>query len=174
MAGQNPHVGSLAAAGLHARGLVSRNAELLREAVRQASATDSLFVTAAAREDLAGLLSASDPQQAVSQLEGAYASYVRAGAHYDTARVRAALRALGVRKRQVTVARPQQGWDSLTQSERAVVDLVAQGATNREAASELFLSPDTINTHLRHAFAKLGVRSRVELARMAAERNRQR
>jgi DNA-binding CsgD family transcriptional regulator len=36
----------------------------------------------------------------------------------------------------------------------------------------LFLSIDTINTHLRHAFAKLGIRSRVQLARLAAERER--
>ena len=82
----------------------------------------------------------------------------------------ATLLALGIRKRQASVARPQHGWASLTRSEQAVVELVARGLTNREAASELFLSPDTINTHLRHAFAKLGIRSRVELARLAAER----
>ncbi len=46
----------------------------------------------------------------------------------------------------------------------------ARGMTNREAASELFLSPDTINSHLRHPFTKLGIRSRTGLARLAAER----
>jgi DNA-binding CsgD family transcriptional regulator len=51
----------------------------------------------------------------------------------------------------------------------AVVRIVAQGHTNRETANQLFLSPDTVNTHLRHAFAKLGIRSRVELARVAIE-----
>ena len=109
----------------------------------------------------------------IDQLEAAYDFYVHSGAHRDTARVRAALRKLGVRKRQTTIARPQRGWESLTRSERVVVDLVARGSTNREAAAELFLSPDTINTHLRHAFTKLGVRSRVELARLAAELDRE-
>jgi DNA-binding CsgD family transcriptional regulator len=123
-----------------------------------------------AREDLARLLTGQARQpEAIAQLEAAYRSYTQAGAHRDTARVRAALRSLGIRKRQTSIARPQQGWQGLTPSERVVVDLVARGLTNREAASVLFLSPDTINTHLRHAFAKLGVRSRVELARIAAD-----
>ncbi|MEV4573436.1 AAA family ATPase [Nonomuraea jabiensis] len=57
------------------------------------------------------------------------------------------------------------GWAALTPSELRVVRLVAQGMTNREAAAALFLSPHTIDSHLRHAFAKLGVNSRVELTR---------
>ena len=97
---------------------------------------------------------------------------VQASAHHDTARVRSALRGHGVRKRQASVRRPQQGWGSLTAAELDVVDLVARGLTNREAAAKLFLSPETINTHLRHAFGKLGIRSRVELARLAAQRAR--
>jgi DNA-binding CsgD family transcriptional regulator len=48
-----------------------------------------------------------------------------------------------------------------------VVQIVVEDRTNREAAAALFLSPDTINTHLRHAFTKLGIRSRVELVRLA-------
>ena len=84
----------------------------------------------------------------------------------DLARVRGALHALGIRKRQPSVARPQHGWASLTSGELAAVRVVAEGLTSREAAAQLYLSPDTINTHLRHAFAKLGIRSRVELARL--------
>ncbi|MET7338440.1 AAA family ATPase [Nonomuraea sp. NPDC005650] len=57
------------------------------------------------------------------------------------------------------------GWAALTASELRVVRLVAQGMTNREAAAALFLSPHTVDSHLRHAFAKLGVSSRVELTR---------
>jgi DNA-binding CsgD family transcriptional regulator len=51
-----------------------------------------------------------------------------------------------------------------------VVSLVAQGATNREVAERLHLSPYTVNSHLRHVFTKLGIRSRVELAARAAAR----
>ena len=62
------------------------------------------------------------------------------------------------------------GWPELTESELSVVSLVAQGATNREVAERLCLSPYTVNSHLRHVLTKLGIRSRVELARLAAER----
>jgi DNA-binding CsgD family transcriptional regulator len=56
----------------------------------------------------------------------------------------------------------------LTESELAVVRLVARGLTNREVADRLFVSPHTVGQHLRHVFAKLDINSRVELARLAA------
>ena len=52
----------------------------------------------------------------------------------------------------------------LTRQERQVATLVGRGATNREAAEQLFLSPRTIDFHLRNIYKKLGVRSRTELA----------
>jgi DNA-binding CsgD family transcriptional regulator len=55
------------------------------------------------------------------------------------------------------------GWSSLTDTEVAVAEQVAQGLTNREAAARLYLSPHTIDYHLRQVFQKLDVRSRVEL-----------
>jgi DNA-binding CsgD family transcriptional regulator len=61
-------------------------------------------------------------------------------------------------------------WPELSESEVAVVQLVARGATNREVGAQLYLSPHTINAHLRHIFSKLGIRSRVQLARLAGER----
>lgn len=56
----------------------------------------------------------------------------------------------------------------LTARERDVCDLVAAGATNREVATALFLSPRTVEHHLRSAYRKLGVRSRTELAARVA------
>jgi DNA-binding CsgD family transcriptional regulator len=53
---------------------------------------------------------------------------------------------------------------SLTAREREVCALVAGGATNREAAAALYLSPRTVEHHLRAAYRKLGVRSRSELS----------
>ncbi len=57
----------------------------------------------------------------------------------------------------------------MTASELAVARLVADGLTNREVADRLFLSPHTVNSHLRHVFTKLGINSRVELARLAGD-----
>ena len=56
--------------------------------------------------------------------------------------------------------------DELTPTERKVVELVAQGLPNREVAAALFVTPKTVEFHLRNVFRKLGVRSRAELARM--------
>jgi DNA-binding CsgD family transcriptional regulator len=61
---------------------------------------------------------------------------------------------------------------ALTGAEREVVGLVAAGGTNRRVAEQLFVSPHTVNTHLRNAFLKLGVRSRVELTRLVTAQDR--
>jgi DNA-binding CsgD family transcriptional regulator len=57
----------------------------------------------------------------------------------------------------------------MTASELTVARLVAEGLTNREVADRLFVSPHTVNSHLRHIFTKLGINSRVELARLARD-----
>jgi DNA-binding CsgD family transcriptional regulator len=59
--------------------------------------------------------------------------------------------------------------DALTDSELGVARLVADGLTNREVAERLFVSPHTVNGHLRQVFAKLGVNSRMALTRLADE-----
>ena len=54
-------------------------------------------------------------------------------------------------------------WRDLTDSEVGVAQLAAAGLTNRQVADELSISPHTVNTHLRHVFAKLAITSRVQL-----------
>ncbi|HEV2757519.1 MAG TPA: helix-turn-helix domain-containing protein [Actinomycetota bacterium] len=56
------------------------------------------------------------------------------------------------------------GWEALTAAERRIADLVAQGLTNPQIAQRLFVSRYTVQTHLRNAFRKLGVRTRAQLA----------
>ena len=82
------------------------------------------------------------------------------------------LRATGTRMRHwKNTDRPAFGWDSLTDTERCNRDLVAQGLSNREVASQIFLSAHTVAFHLRHVFWKLGLTSRVQLARLVAEQS---
>jgi DNA-binding NarL/FixJ family response regulator len=127
--------------------------------------TERPLPRAAALED-AGRVNA-DRDTSIHLLDQAHDLYATAGALRDAARVRQRLRGLGQRRRQ-----PRQADASgdklagLTPSELAVVELVARGATNREVAAQLFLSPHTVSTHLRYAFTKVGVRSRTELARI--------
>lgn len=75
-------------------------------------------------------------------------------------------RARGERKR------PSTGWQSLTPTELAVSELVADGLTNRQIGEQLFISPATVKTHLAHIFNKLGVTSRSALAAENTRRNK--
>jgi DNA-binding CsgD family transcriptional regulator len=57
---------------------------------------------------------------------------------------------------------------ALTAQQWRIACLAAEGATNREIATQLFLSPRTVDHHMRNIFTRLGIRSRVELARLVA------
>jgi len=88
-------------------------------------------------------------------LEAALESFEALGAASWAAETRAELGRIGGRKREA----------GLTAAERRVAALVAEGQTNREVAASLFLGERTVASHLTHIYAKLGVRSRTELAR---------
>jgi predicted ATPase/class 3 adenylate cyclase/DNA-binding CsgD family transcriptional regulator len=64
--------------------------------------------------------------------------------------------------------RPTNGWASLTPAERDVVRLVSEGLGNNDIATRLFVSPRTVQSHLTHVYAKLGLTSRVQLTQEAA------
>ena len=68
------------------------------------------------------------------------------------------------RRARTSRSRPSTGWASLTQTEVEVVGLAADGLTNPEIAARLFMSRNTVRTHLSHVYAKLGVTNRTELA----------
>ena len=63
--------------------------------------------------------------------------------------------------------RPASGWASLTPTELDVVRLVSDGLGNNDIATRLFVSPRTVQSHLTHVYAKLGLTSRVQLAQEA-------
>ena len=165
----NPGVASIAATAAHVRGLLDSNSADLHEAVELFERTPRRLELAAAVEDLGNELIASDREAAVETLGRSLALYTEIGASWDARRVRSRLRDLGVRRRVVTAEPETNGWAALTNAELAVVRLVTEGLTNREAADRLFVSPHTVNSHLRHVFTKLGINSRVELARIARD-----
>jgi DNA-binding CsgD family transcriptional regulator/tetratricopeptide (TPR) repeat protein len=87
------------------------------------------------------------------------------------ARADSLLRSLGIKRgRRDRRGRPAEGWESLTETEFAVVELAAEGLTNPEIGRRLYISRRTVESHLSHAFAKLGLSSRVQLAAEAARR----
>ncbi|WP_225809663.1 helix-turn-helix transcriptional regulator [Streptomyces spinosus] len=167
----SPGLAATGAAAAHADGLLRGSPALLSQG---AAGHPDPWSRAQADEDLADLVLTTGEgggearrEQAVRRLQQALDGYEAARSALDAARVRGMLRRLGVRRRHWTYAsRPTTGWPSLTDTERAVADLVAQGLTNRETAQHMFLSPYTVNFHLRQIFRKLGITSRVELARM--------
>jgi DNA-binding CsgD family transcriptional regulator len=67
--------------------------------------------------------------------------------------------------------RPSSGWRSLTPTELDIVRLVAEGIPNKDIATRLFVSPRTVQSHLRHVYNKLALTSPVQLAQEAARRS---
>jgi DNA-binding CsgD family transcriptional regulator/DNA-binding Lrp family transcriptional regulator len=168
----SPGVPSLDAIAAHASGLLDGDTDKLSEAVSLFKRSPRALAHAAAWEDLGvAHQRQGTPDSAIDALTEALVLFARAGATRDAARLRSRLRALGVRRRVAAAEKPATGWAAMTKSELAVAQLVADGLTNREVAERLFVSPHTVNTHLRQVFAKLQVHSRVDLTRLSTERN---
>lgn len=111
------------------------------------------------RVDLGRTLALVEDGAAVGELERAAAEAQSLGANTVRQLAERSLRALGVR-----TWRRRAAGAPLTAREEEVARLVASGATNREVASALFLSPKTVERHLVNLFRKLEVRNRTELA----------
>jgi DNA-binding CsgD family transcriptional regulator len=151
----------------YARGILEGDAQALVAAADVLHSSSRPLLYAAAAEDAGGELARADRgDEALDQLNAAFDTYVGHEALADARRVGRELRRLGVQRRIVSQPRAKTGWDSLTDSELTVVNLIAQGVTNQSVATQLHLSPHTVRAHLRNAFAKLGVSSRVELSQL--------
>jgi DNA-binding CsgD family transcriptional regulator len=166
----NPGIPAFLASAAHARGLLTGDPDRLAEAVGILEAGQRRLALASALEDLAvARLRADRGQEAIAALDRALVIHAACGARRDQARVRRRLKRLGIQRRLPAERRPAVGWAALTESELAVAQLVADGLTNREVAERLYISPHTVSGHLRHAFEKLGINSRVVLTRLAAQ-----
>ena len=112
------------------------------------------------------LAAAGERGGAQAAFERALATAAQAGAGAPAAEAARELRAAGLRMTARGVrARTAQTGTELTPREHAIADLVAGGRSNKEVASALFLSAKTVENNLSRIYAKLGVRSRAELAR---------
>jgi len=154
----------------YARGILERDAPALVAAADVLHSSSRPLFYAAAAEDAGGELARTDhPDEAVHQLNAAFDTYLEYEALADARRVGRELRRLGVERRIVSQPRAKTGWDSLTDSELRIVNLIAQGVTNRDVAAQLHLSLHTVKNHVHNAFAKLGINSRAQLTQLMPE-----
>jgi DNA-binding CsgD family transcriptional regulator len=160
------------AAAAYCRGLLEHDPSVLLHAAESYGKAKRPLQRAKALEGAAiGFASRGDHDSARSAFTRAHDLYDKLGASWDLAHLRAQLRQHGIRRgprakhRQTTT-----GWGALTPTEMKIAEMVAEGLPNRQIAERLVLSPRTVGTHVSHILAKLGVRSRIEIAREAAAR----
>jgi DNA-binding CsgD family transcriptional regulator len=141
--------------------------ESLAEAVGLLETTPARYELALALADLGAFLRRSGRRaDARGPLRRALDLAQRTGAAPLAERARRELLAAGARPRRTALTGP----DALTSAERRVAGLAADGLSNRQIAQHLFITQPTVETHLRHAFQKLGIASRADLpAQLAGE-----
>jgi len=151
----------------YARGILERDAKALVAAADVLHSSSRPLLYAAAAEDAGAELAHTDRgDEAVDQLNAAFDTYQEHQALADARRVGRELRRLGVQRRIVSQSRVKRGWDSLTDGELTVVNMIAQGVTNRDVAERLQLSLHTVKTHVHNAFAKLDISTRAQLKQL--------
>jgi DNA-binding NarL/FixJ family response regulator len=114
---------------------------------------------------------AKQRDQAIAQLERAEQDLAGRGAYSYSEQAQKELRRLGRRVTRRTGTSPVEGLSALTEREREIAAMVSRGRTNREIASASYLSEKTVERHLSHIFAKLGVASRAGLAALVVTGN---
>jgi DNA-binding NarL/FixJ family response regulator len=138
-----------------------------RSAIEHVDATEWRAHQAKARHVLGCALLTTAPAEAVAALEDAARRYADCGALWRRGLVLDLLRQQGAPARRALAATV--GPAPLTRRERDVAMLAAQGLAVKEIAAQLFVGERTVETHLGNVYAKLGVDSKLDLVRRAAE-----
>ncbi|MFD9544911.1 AAA family ATPase [Streptomyces sp. NPDC060022] len=152
-------------------GLYERDTAPLRSAIEHYRTVGVSVEQAGALEDLAVVLAeqgnTAESEHAFGEALGLYSRF---GAAWDIRRAEARLRQYGIRSgaRGARPERPTHGWDALTSAENRVALLVATGSSTSDIAQDMYLTRRTVQTHISHILAKLGMSSRVEIAREAS------
>ncbi len=161
-----------AAALLMATGEPGAAVDSARTAVRAAQESGAPIEAARARMVVGQALAACGRRaEAVTSFELAREAFESCGARRFSAQVAKELRGLGVRTGGDRGARGSVGTRSLSAREHEVAELVGDGLTNPQIAQRLFLSPRTVESHLSRIFAKLGAKTRADVA-VAIRRDR--
>jgi DNA-binding CsgD family transcriptional regulator len=160
------------ATALYCRGLLEHDTVgLLTAAERYSDAGRPLLSAKALEAAAVEFLGGEDRDQARASFIKAVEVYTSLGAAADVARLQASFRAHGIRRGPTAKHRQaRSGWDSLTPTETKVAALVVEGLSNPEIATKLLLSRRTVATHVSHILRKLGVNSRIDIARESALR----
>jgi len=155
------------AARLRCEGLFGDDPALMRAAVAHYRAVGPAVDLAGALEDLALVLAGRDTAACRAALNEAVELYAGFGATWDIRRIDARLRRRGIRRGVPGARTPRavSGWPALTDTERRVALLIAEGRSTPDIASTMFLSRRTVQTHVSRVLAKLELHSRVEIAR---------
>jgi DNA-binding NarL/FixJ family response regulator len=157
-----------------ARGETVAATEAALTAAARADEAGALLDAAAARA-LAGraLAAAGDPERAAAQLEPAAAQFETCGAVRRRDATERELGKLGRRRhRRTRAGSGATGVESLTARELEIARLIVDRRTNPQIAAELFLSPKTVESHVRNLFRKLDVSSRTDVARVVEQADR--
>jgi DNA-binding CsgD family transcriptional regulator len=163
----------MAAAAAWCRGLADADPAALAGAVAYYRTVTWPLELGQALEDLAVVhAAAGDATAAKAALREAVQVYAGLGADWNTRRADTRVRPYGIRRRHLGARRPETGWDALTPTEAMVAGLVGEGLSNTDIGKRLFLSRNTVQSHMRKVLAKLQARSRVEVAMAAAARRR--
>ena len=166
-AARNPGVASFEGIALNIRGRRDRDLNMIAQSAAVLARSPRPVLRGFGADSYGRVLLADGQRSAgLDQLDRAWDDYHQMGAWAFRAEVQRTMRDAGARrdKWSAATARAEAGWSSLTEAERRVATLIAAGRTNKSAAAELGVSVNTIGTHLRAVFAKLGIQSRVQLA----------
>jgi DNA-binding CsgD family transcriptional regulator/tetratricopeptide (TPR) repeat protein len=167
---RNPDVATLNGLALNLRGMLGRDVAMVAESVQILQHSPRPILRAAGAESYGQLLlAAGDREAGLSQLDTAWDVYDRMGAPAPRARVQRLMREAGARRAKWVGDHTEVEKVSLTEAERRVAYLIASGHTNKSTAKSLRISINTVGTHLRSIYAKLGVQSRVQLANILRE-----
>jgi DNA-binding NarL/FixJ family response regulator len=162
---------SMHGTALLCRGVAERDVELIHRAAQAyRTAGRTLFEGHAMEVASVVQADAGRTTEARAALDAAIEIYERLDARWDAERADAFLAGRGVRRGKRARQRPTTGWESLSDIQRRVAALVAEGRTNPEIAAEVLLSRRTVQHHVSNTLAKLGLTSRVELAAAAHQR----